>query len=62
MPRFVRYEEFAGRSFEVNCGDNDLNVRPRERLIAPGEPEQGPPDRMMGYGSLEFRLSRLLEG
>lgn len=60
MPVFVRKEEISGRTFRVLYDEQDPGSPPREERLPAGAMAYGLQDRLMGGGSVERTLTRLL--
>lgn len=60
MPEFVRTEPITGRSFRLRYDDADPNLLLEEVRVSPTEIVGGLPDRLIGAGSVENKLTRLL--
>ncbi len=60
MPDFVRTEPIMGRSFRLRYDDADPNLLLEEVQVPPTEIVGGVPDSLMGAGSVENKLTRLL--
>jgi hypothetical protein len=61
MPMFARYEELTGRWLAVRYDENNPNNLLSESLIDEAMGHRLPKDALGGAGSVEIRLTRLLD-
>ncbi len=61
MPGFIRVDEFSNRAWISYYDEEDFTCI-REEEVSPDLKEKYPYDSGMGYGAVEIRLTKLLEG
>ena len=61
MPKMVRVDEHTGIAFMSQYDDATLNFISEIRCD-PGLVDSHPYDRLMGYGAVEIRLTKLIDG